>query len=239
MKNTTSTPSTETTGTGIIPIKHEPAPTIFSPKEAAQMDKIREFGEKLIGQASEQAKTYLDLCLYIRKEQVDKKLVAHTLSAQGFHKVRISEINRVATAPEEYFNQYAAKALGFKRVLQLVRGEGDKATATPAAKMLGITDGKAALMAEAEIEETETQGQGPKESDRKAKSPTEKADMGAATIFKAVGDGCRRKEWKSGDGLILRLVKDVAQQRRVAKLKAVAGTPAAAAAYAEVAKGAK
>lgn len=193
--------------TGIIPVTTENAPTVFSAVEAAQIDKIREFGERLMGVMVQESTLYLDLCLYIRENKVAPKLVSATLGAQGFHRVRISEINRVANAPDKYFHCFAAKALGFKRVLQLVRGDGENASATPAAKaVLGLTDGASALKAEGEIDETETGGAG-KPAAKAAQSPKEKAEHGASVIFKARADGCKVKEWNSGDGWILRLVR--------------------------------
>jgi len=109
----------------------------------AHSTEIKRIGEQIIKQVGEVGKSYLELCLYIRKHKLAPKLVSHELIAQGFHKVTVSKINRVANAGEELFKRYEAKMIGFKGVLELSRIEkpGEKAKPTPAGLLL--TDTKA------------------------------------------------------------------------------------------------
>lgn len=64
---------------------------------------------------------WLELCKYIRANALAPKVVSRELGALGFHKTRISEVNRVANAADEVWNEYEARGLGFRHALELVR----------------------------------------------------------------------------------------------------------------------
>lgn len=64
---------------------------------------------------------WLELCKYIRANAIAPKVVSRELAALGFNKVRISEVNRVANAADEVWNEYEARGLGFRHALELVR----------------------------------------------------------------------------------------------------------------------
>lgn len=102
------------------------AVTVQTSKEVAAEEKqkghIRKLGEEIVKLTVKAGEKYFDLCSYIRKEQVAPKLVSAELKELGFHKVRISEINKVAQCSDELWNQFAARTLGFKGVLSLERG---------------------------------------------------------------------------------------------------------------------
>lgn len=70
----------------------------------------------------ELGRKYLILCQDIRDHKIGPAQVALMLSGMGFHKVRISEINKIATVPDELWNKFAARELGMKKVLQIARG---------------------------------------------------------------------------------------------------------------------
>lgn len=65
---------------------------------------------------------YLELCRLIRQEQLAPKTVRKWLQECGFHKTRISEINRVANAADAVWNRFAASTIGFRKVLEISRG---------------------------------------------------------------------------------------------------------------------
>lgn len=93
--------------------------------EAAKMvalthaKEIQKFADEIIVQTAKTGEVYLSLCNYIRKNAVAPKLVSHELTAKGFHRAVISKINRVANLPDDLYNQFAARAVGFNKVLEL------------------------------------------------------------------------------------------------------------------------
>jgi len=109
--------------------------------EVAHSEMIKAKGRDIITKTGELAGKYLELCLYIRQHKVAPKLVSFELSALGFKRSRVSEINRVAAASEKLFSEYQAKLIGFDKCLELSRVEkaGEAATLTPAGKLLAET----------------------------------------------------------------------------------------------------
>jgi len=65
---------------------------------------------------------YLGLATYIRRTELAPTSVTVWLTDLGFAKSRISEIHRVANVPDELWNAYQVKALGWKKVLDAARG---------------------------------------------------------------------------------------------------------------------
>jgi len=57
-------------------------------RQTAQMAHITEIGKQIVVMTVATGAKYLELCSYIRAEQVDKKQVADALKPLGFHKVR-------------------------------------------------------------------------------------------------------------------------------------------------------
>jgi hypothetical protein len=85
-------------------------------------DGLVKHGRNIIEKTIEAGRAYLDMCIYIRENKAAPRLVSHVLSELGFHKTRISEINRVAQLPDAEWNQFAARTIGFRGALQLARG---------------------------------------------------------------------------------------------------------------------
>jgi len=85
----------------------------------AMVDKL---GREIIVATGEVAGKYLTLCLYIRQHKLGPKEVSVPLTKLGFKRSRISEINRVANAANDVWNDFEAMQIGFKKVLELERG---------------------------------------------------------------------------------------------------------------------
>jgi len=229
-----------------IPVKPELAPVVaqnakvteaLTKEEAVQADTIVKFCKSLIQSAKKQAQVYYDLVTYIRENKVAPRLVSAKMVEMGFNKVRASEVNRVANAPEALYNQFAARALGFKNVLQLVRGsDATTAKVTPAGQEILGSDatGATALEAEAQVEETMTAG-GTRSGVREAKSDVEKLVEAAAKVLALIEAQAKRLPWttKSSNGLLLTVVrmkpltKKTAGSARLANLGPVASRPSA------------
>lgn len=116
--------------------------TVQTGIEAKHLEKIKEYGLQIVSKTGELAGLYLTLCTYIRQNKVDSKLVSYELSQVGFRKQRITEINRVATSPNDVWQQYEARALGFDKTLALARVSppGEHPVLTPAGQQL-LADG--------------------------------------------------------------------------------------------------
>lgn len=94
---------------------------------------------------------YLRLCEHIRKNQIGPAQVTEALKALGFHKVRISEVNKLATCSDELWSKYACRELSMKKVLQIERG-----SVSVEALDLDETEMKEAGLAEGEGASAET-----------------------------------------------------------------------------------
>lgn len=89
---------------------------------------------KALGVAGEK---YRDLCMYIRDNKVDKKIVARELGKLGIKRSRVSMINRIAFSSDKVWKEYEAKLIGFHEAVDLARMEDGKLVGiTPAAKLL-------------------------------------------------------------------------------------------------------
>jgi len=129
--------------TGWVPRNaQKPAATpgeVMSGKEVAEAEKskkqsaeVARRGEAVIRATMETGERYLDLCRYIRENQIDPKLVTASLTPLGFARSRISEIKKIAYATDELWNEYAARNIGWKGALDLARAEGVKQIADAA-----------------------------------------------------------------------------------------------------------
>jgi len=119
--------------------------------------KFDDLAKSIVTKTGELGTLYFDLCMMIRKapDFFSPKVVAARLSDLGFHRVRISEINRVARADEKVFSQWQARALGFNRVLQLARGNDGKIIETKAKQIL-VESGALSKTEAGKIVEAET-----------------------------------------------------------------------------------
>jgi len=179
-----------------------------------QVAKLQELGREIIRATVLAGEKYLDLCKYIRQQNLDPKIVRHQLTELGFHKVRISEINKVSQAPDEIWNEFEAKTLGFKKVLELARGpvieciasvtqEPETSVRSQLAEMDATADGAKKL--EANTGEGEGQEKSPEDKKADAK---EKALRAAKALAKCAEEmGWRSKSFKLPSGHIVSVVK--------------------------------
>jgi len=65
---------------------------------------------------------YLELCKFIRLNQLAPKQVTAWLLDLGFHKSRAAEINRVAQSSDDIFSAYEARTIGWRGALKMSRG---------------------------------------------------------------------------------------------------------------------
>jgi len=170
---------------------------------------VLEIGEAIIKKTGEVAGLYLSLCLNIRKNHIAPVKVAELLKSLGFHRVRISEINKVSNAPDDVFTNYQARAIGFNKALEFARVENETIVETPAAKMLA--NATVSPMSKGEIGEAISEDDGKQGTETKKPSTAKRLDKLAAAFFKlckASKKPVRTGVWKSGDGLKLVLSKD-------------------------------
>lgn len=66
---------------------------------------------------------YYALCKYIRENNLTPRMVTTALKAEGLSRHVCSKVNRVANCPDYYWNEYEAREIGFKRVLDMTRNE--------------------------------------------------------------------------------------------------------------------
>lgn len=123
---------------------------------------------KIIEKTGEVGVLYLELCKGIREKQMSPRLVGRVLGELGFHKVRISEIIRVSMSPNDIWNDYMGRQLGFNKTLQLARMVDGKAVHSPAMKLLA--DGGNLPESEFGEAESETIGGAPKKHASKSKN---------------------------------------------------------------------
>jgi hypothetical protein len=113
---------------------------------------------------------WLNLCKYIRQHNVSPKVVSGQLVPLGFVKTRVSEVNRVANAPDPVWNEYEGRAIGFRATLELVRN----GVPTPIGMLEGISDvtsGAIEISAQVETEGESAEGSAdPVEKDPEAKA---------------------------------------------------------------------
>jgi len=102
---------------------------------------------------------YFNIITFIREKEIDKKLASHSLGAVGFARPMVSKLLTIAHAPPDVFDLYAARTVGFNKVLKLTR-DAEKQIRALAGKgeqhLLEAVDAAAAAgEAEAEAEEAE------------------------------------------------------------------------------------
>jgi len=118
---------------------------VLTKDENMHAKEIQKLADAIIIAAGEMGTKYLNLITYIRTNQVAPKLVSFELRQKGFTKQRVNELNRIANASDEVYNQYQSKLLSFRDALELARVEkaGETPRMTPATKLLvdeGVLD---------------------------------------------------------------------------------------------------
>jgi len=109
---------------------------------------IRGACQLIIDKTVETGRLYLDLCLYIRKNQVAPKLVSFEMTEMGFNRQVVSRVNKVAGASNELFSQFEARTIGFNKVLELSR-------APAAIEGIAADSGEDVIDVKAQVEELE------------------------------------------------------------------------------------
>jgi len=164
MKNTEK----KTAGAEVLPT----AKQAISKLDELHAKAIRGCCQKIIDKIVETGRVYLDLCLYIRSNTVEPKLVSTEMAAMGFNRQVISRVNKVANASDELFSQFEARTIGFNKVLELSRGGA-------VVSSLAAESGEDVIDVAAQIEEMESQ-----ESKAAEASPVLIAPTTDETIFK-------------------------------------------------------
>jgi len=143
-----------------LPVQLHPGAVVLPPKsddkeltsaEKAQKVAIQEIGAAIVRGTVEVAVKYRELVGYIREHTVAPKLVTAWLTPLGFARSRISEIKKVADAPDKVYSAFIASEIGFKNALQLTR-DAIEVVAT-------VTDGDANTPAMMEIAEGQHQAE--------------------------------------------------------------------------------
>jgi len=106
-------------------------------------EQIHKLGEIVLNKIVESGIATYNLCKYIRDNQVAPTLVSAQLKELGFSKGWASQVNSVALAGDDVWNEFAAKTMTFKDVLQLKQGLVPKAIAD--ATGADVTDVKAQI----------------------------------------------------------------------------------------------
>ena len=158
---------------------------------------------------------WFSLCLYIREESVPPKVVSKQLAAVGFKRSRISEVNRVANSPDAVWSEYAARAIGFRAALELVRD--GKPTAI-AEECLGDGELQDAIEIEAETGQDsggggEGKGEGSSPKDKEAKD-AEALHRAVKTIFQRMGALNKRSLTVRSDKFVLKVTQSKAAKKK-------------------------
>jgi len=170
---------------------------------------LNKLADEFIAGMVESGKTLLKMCLFIRENMVAPKLASFILTERGLSRSMVSKINKVANSSDEVFSKFEAQTLGFKKVLELSRGE----VPGTLAKAMGTT----VIDVKAQVEELEASEE--KDSSGPAVAPTvEEAsekylrslEAGAARVLSAAaGLGLKRKKVvHGGNGYMLIIQKD-------------------------------
>jgi hypothetical protein len=88
---------------------------------SVSITQLRELGELFIKSAVAVTDLYLRICLHIRVYALDRDEVAPVLKGCGFPSSRVSELFRVAYAPENIFREFSATHIGFRVALVKTR----------------------------------------------------------------------------------------------------------------------
>lgn len=85
------------------------------------LKQLRQLGELFVRGAMAVGNLYLRICDHIRAYDIDPAEVSQALSQAGFPESRISEVKRVAYAPQEIYMEYSAGRYGFRVALEKSR----------------------------------------------------------------------------------------------------------------------
>jgi len=126
--------------------------------EVTHARKLDKLADEVIHALASAGEKYLGLCTYIRENEVTKKLVSFELGAKGFTRQTISKINTVANLPEEQWSDYAARRIGFNKVLALGSGTVQEAISNESGESVVDVQAEVKRLEETDGEETEADG---------------------------------------------------------------------------------
>lgn len=160
----------------------------------ADIEILRSQAEEIKTATEQLGEKYLNLCRHIRAKSMPPRIVSETLKAVGFNKVRISEINRVAQCGDELWNEFEARSIGFKGVLQLERNTSENVGAI-------ATGG-------ADVGEGDGEGESDDAPDTEAAKIAGMARCAKTILNAAEFLNLRSKKWTLGNGWTLQLTRD-------------------------------
>jgi len=215
--------------TGLKPkaTKMTPAQLIESAVQAEQAEENRKlamatakhtaalqaFGKRIIEKVVETGAVYLELCEYIRTNQVPPKLVSFELTALGMNRQQVSRINTVANASDEVYSQFSARTLGFNKVLDLAVAE--KGTPELVVGALAKSMGQSVIDVKAIIEEHEDEESEapqlipPTPEQKEAKFLKQFEQCAAKVLSAAAGLGVQKqRKVVGGNGYVLVVMRD-------------------------------
>jgi len=201
-----------------------PRNTYLSIETAAQVkhkeavDKVTVIAKEIVRDTVGLAEKYVTLVQHIREHQLKGEEVRPGLLEAGFNKVRVSEILRIANAPGEVFDRYAAREIGLKSALQLTRGSAD-GTAPNVIREIAQASGETAEQVEEELIGDGAALAGAKpvldDADKVAQTKNAMILAGKRVLLLAaklvkLGENARSvsQVWNMGDGYTLTLSKD-------------------------------
>jgi len=92
-----------------------------SQSRETSIEQLRDLGRLFIRSALAVGDLYLRICDHIRAYDLDPDEVAQALRDASFPPSRISEIRRVAFAPDNLYREFMAQGLGFRVALEKTR----------------------------------------------------------------------------------------------------------------------
>lgn len=169
---------------------------------------LNKLADEFIAGMVESGKTLLRMCLYIRENMVAPKLASYILTERGLSRSMVSKINKVANSSDEVFSKFEAQTLGFKKVLELSRGEVPGKLA--AAMGTSVIDVKAQVEELESAEEKEATAKPAPSVEEMADKYSRSLEQGAARVLSAAaGLGLKRKKTiHGGNGYMLIVQRD-------------------------------
>lgn len=151
---------------------------------------IKKLGTEVLNQVVKTGRATYELCKYIRENQVAPTIVSKELQELGFDKSWASKVNSVALVADELWNEYAARTLDFKKVLQLKNG----VVAESLASSMGadVVEVKAAIE-EMEQEESENPDLVPLTKSEEKEKLKQKVTRATASLVKCFNEAKSKK----------------------------------------------
>lgn len=108
-------------------------------QDGEHAQRVRELGMEIVRKTGELGGLYLNLCKYIRANQVSPHTARYELFALGFPKTRVSEIIRVAYCNQKVWRDYEARLMGFNQTLRFARDNDGQLIGEPVREAMGMS----------------------------------------------------------------------------------------------------